>query len=90
MNQKENRDGMRSIFVRQEVLWNDTGSQAQSKEAKRAFITSLLSRFSNEEREPWFRWVRYEIHPEQKWLKVEHWREGPFMSDRTLRPLKAT
>jgi len=89
MNLKEDRDGRRSIFVRQEVLWNDTGSQAQSKEAKRAFITSQLYRFSNEERARCSRWVRDDGHPERKWSKVGRWQEGPFMSDSTLRPRKA-
>jgi len=88
MSQKESKEGRPIIFVSRKLYRTIQAIQSYSREEKHELVRSLLSRFSEEEQERWFRWVRDEVHPEQKWLKVERWMESQFMADKTIKPMK--
>jgi hypothetical protein len=88
MKRKADSNNREILYVSRKVYRRIQSVMSFSREEKREFIISLLSRFSEEEQERWFVWIRNYVHPEMKWANVERWMERQFISDRELKPVR--
>jgi len=88
MKRKADSNNREIFFVSRKIYKQIRLIQTFSREEKRELIVSLLSRFSEEERELWFQWIRNDVHPELKWEKVEHWMERQFITNGELKPVR--
>jgi len=88
MKRQADSNNREIFFVSRKIYKQIRLIQAFSREEKRELIISLLSRFSEEERELWYQWIRNDVHPEMKWEKVEHWMERQFITNGELKPVR--